>query len=1033
MKKSLQAIAYHFFLSFLLFLPYFVFGKFPLWSTDNLYVNIPNLMFVRQNLAQGEIPLWNPYILGGLDYTASSLNEMFSPLDWILFIFPASKLLSLLALRNFIELALIGISAFFFFKKEFQSDRWAIFCSTIMQIGGLSLWALTNFHMPVILFVLISLNIIWSFESRRSIRSFVLLTASLTALLLSSSVPYAIAGLITVIIFYGYRFWPHFLGLNIKKGFQHVFIGSFITAVLLTMFRILPFAETFASGNRTHYLENPALLMTASSEKDTEYFLLDLFAPELFGVSYHTAQDVAKKIYPQNSGFKHTHNVDISYIGIVPILLCIWALVNLRSRQCLFFLLLSLFSGAAVLKIKPLSDIILMIFSPIFHGCIVRILLFFSLCTLTGHAAIALERQQKVSIQEFLKALIVVLLSFLCCFLLLAHQSAAFFLSAKVAVTFTIISLMISLASFGSRQNLNRELMILGLSVFIMCLPILSLFESVRESLTSNDLNYLIFISTVGYLLIMYLIFKGFNRLKKGISFRNIFLAICFTFFLLLIFWNIPRDYPLIEGPGYDFFAIMGLIKYLVTVIIFFVVVMATLQKTEWRRYFFPVLFCLMIVDLMCYQNVYRHWVTMPFIEESYLSTFKMKPPINFKGEISQREDFEQTPIGDLSYDVENPSHGNLTFRISPVDPLGGMALRVRKKDDNISVISKKMPADYFKGSGLYFGAYVKANHKNRLRLALMKGDQIQYSKYYQGNNEWEWLFLKQPLSNAEPEIKAMFTIEGKGTYYLDDIILTDQFFNADEIDLKNYRVNLPHAFLKIQNVEHGDNILENAGIRMYGGVNALLQRNFLTFFGNFHSDFKAEDYYSGFFRSIGKDERFLQLMGCKYDVAPDFSIVTHENALSRFMLFKDFEIISDDEKILKRLKDPSFNPGQTLIINQPETFQAEPSPAEIVHPVKLSNNHIELMTESDASTLLFFNDVYNPNWKVKINGQSVEVLRANYLFMCVRVPKGENKITLDFHPKRFFLGLKIAMITFIILMIMIFCEFAMFRRMTSI
>ncbi len=59
----------------------------------------PNLLFVQQTILKyGEIPLWNPYILGGYPFDADPLSGLWYPANWLILFFPVLTGINLLIL-----------------------------------------------------------------------------------------------------------------------------------------------------------------------------------------------------------------------------------------------------------------------------------------------------------------------------------------------------------------------------------------------------------------------------------------------------------------------------------------------------------------------------------------------------------------------------------------------------------------------------------------------------------------------------------------------------------------------------------------------------------------------------------------------------------------------------------------------------------------------------------------------------------------------------------------------------------------------
>ena len=79
---------YHMVLSFFFFSSYFIWHRPLIASTDAININFPLLIEAKKNFLNGYLGLWNPNILSGVPAFASSNLPLFSPDNWILFLFP---------------------------------------------------------------------------------------------------------------------------------------------------------------------------------------------------------------------------------------------------------------------------------------------------------------------------------------------------------------------------------------------------------------------------------------------------------------------------------------------------------------------------------------------------------------------------------------------------------------------------------------------------------------------------------------------------------------------------------------------------------------------------------------------------------------------------------------------------------------------------------------------------------------------------------------------------------------------------------
>ena len=189
-------------------------------------------------------------------------------------------------------------------------------------------------------------------------------------------------------------------------------------------------------------------------------------------------------------------------------------------------------------------------------------------------------------------------------------------------------------------------------------------------------------------------------------------------------------------------------------------------------------------------------------------------------------------------------------------------------------------------------------------------------------------------------------------------------------------------------------------GIRSLGGVNGFRTPYFLGLYNNFIGPDDILPGWGGQTEYLAS-QRYLDLMGCGYIMTDKGIIVKRENALSRFMLYKNFEVLKDDAAILKRLKDADFNLRKTVILSLDpgiKSLQTAESAKDLDFEM-VNSNLIKLQIETNSEAVLFFDDSYNDGWKVIINGVLRPVYRADYNFMATMIPKGKNLVVFRFRP----------------------------------
>lgn len=133
------------------------------------------------------------------------------------------------------------------------------------------------------------------------------------------------------------------------------------------------------------------------------------------------------------------------------------------------------------------------------------------------------------------------------------------------------------------------------------------------------------------------------------------------------------------------------------------------------------------------------------------------------------------------------------------------------------------------------------------------------------------------------------------------------------------------------------------------------------------------------------------------------YAVFEFTGALPRTRLHTQWTVLTDGARVLERLADRAFDPhtGVLLLDPVPESTSST-GPVEAAGTVEVARyapKEIEVRVKADADAILLYNDRWDPNWRAELNGQPVELLRANYLMRAVKVPPGEHVVRLSFAP----------------------------------
>lgn len=139
------------------FYPFFFLGKVFFFG-DNFSLFVPNLIFWKRSILNGEFPLWNPNLFSGVPYLADVITGVFYPLYLIFFVTPISYGFTLMII---LEIFLAGFFTYIFCREIHLSKIAGILSAIVFMFCASLTTYVNNFtlvnstiYLPLILFFL---------------------------------------------------------------------------------------------------------------------------------------------------------------------------------------------------------------------------------------------------------------------------------------------------------------------------------------------------------------------------------------------------------------------------------------------------------------------------------------------------------------------------------------------------------------------------------------------------------------------------------------------------------------------------------------------------------------------------------------------------------------------------------------------------------------------------------------------------------------------------------------------------------------
>ncbi|MEO0209968.1 MAG: YfhO family protein, partial [candidate division WOR-3 bacterium] len=240
---------------------------------------------------------------------------------------------------------------------------------------------------------------------------------------------------------------------------------------------------------------------------------------------------------------------------------------------------------------------------------------------------------------------------------------------------------------------------------------------------------------------------------------------------------------------------------------------------------------------------------------------------------------------------------------------------------------------------------------------------------------------------------------------FLDIYINFNSYFKIERYsDVESYYKPYFVEYLKANNLGE-----YRVNARFYKGI--ILPRNS----GNINKieltegyDPLVSKYYVEFYDHIVKRkegfENLLKMANVKYYIT-DSGFVELKDYLPRAYLVYCAQVIKDSSTFFSNVKNLKVHECVYLNDEPKKTYNLN----EFYKPVKIlkyTTNEILIEYESDKDAILVLSNSYYPYWKAKLDNREVKILRANWTFMAIEVPKGKHLVKFHYDYKKFVLFL---------------------------
>ena len=604
----------HFLLTAFIFSPALSGTRVLVASTDNFYHMIPNTLFSLREIQNGGLGLWNPFILSGIDFSASTHNYLFMPLNWPLFFFPQEWFMQLFTLRVFIEVWMLGIFAYLVLREEVDHPKWALFGSMVFLLSGYTFFSLTTYcNTQLTLFTLIAIYLLSTERTRKFWLNFLLLTFCISNIFVGGNIVYGFSALLTILIFYLYQNYSDWLTFSFRQH-QILISASILSALAITTVRWLPIINAIAfHGSRIHEV--------GARMNERAYLGLRSFIPETFGIHLKQMQPLIQ-FFTGESGV-HAQFHGTNYFGVLPLMLIFTGLL-FPVRRKIFWGIYLIASTMWMLAIPPVSGILDLIFYPIVHTIPSKFLIPFGVLFLSTYSANYFSSNTSspkapswiwipVSIGGLSAVSSVMLWGFY-----LANQATINSQTVLVATKVLVVGISLVFISIGA-STINHANKFAKLDwvtpLFGTTLLIFLIIYSFVLGLFKNDyfvsVLYYTSVSLIGALIVLSaLIAQRKNRINVNTLLKIVGAT---TITISLLCFLRTRGEGDLSTLHQVIFVSLGIVKFIILFACCFELLFRSRYAPTLRPYFFVLLCAVLLIDMLPFNRNYSRQVTNPF------------------------------------------------------------------------------------------------------------------------------------------------------------------------------------------------------------------------------------------------------------------------------------------------------------------------------------------------------------------------------------------------------------------------------------
>lgn len=139
-----------------------------------------------------------------------------------------------------------------------------------------------------------------------------------------------------------------------------------------------------------------------------------------------------------------------------------------------------------------------------------------------------------------------------------------------------------------------------------------------------------------------------------------------------------------------------------------------------------------------------------------------------------------------------------------------------------------------------------------------------------------------------------------------------------------------------------------------------------------------------------------------------------NENSMPRFFSVHSAKYLPRG-RVLDYMAGEEFDPAAEVVLDEklktsfPEIADAKKQKKALIYIDGYKLNEIKLTVACPRPFWLVTSETYYPGWKAKLDGKKAEILKANYAFKALFVPRGSHSVIFSYYPASFAAGVSVS------------------------